>query len=316
MNESFAPMTHNPSAYRLVRYALPGLVPRAGLLVGERIFDLEAAGLPVGLHDVIADWSAMQPRLAALARSSGAPVAATLAQVTLHAPAPDSGTLYCAGANYRDHVAEMARIRGVPVSEDDPEPWHFIKPTRACLTGPGAVQRPEGSKQLDWEAELAVVIGRKARNVSIADALSYVAGYAVANDLSARDLSRRAARPPTNPFHFDWLAHKGFDGSCPLGPYLVPADGIDPQQLRMKLSVNGVVKQDSSTSQMIFSVAEQIAHLSRRTTLLPGDIILTGTPAGVGSGRGEFLATGDRISVEIEGLGELVTTITASGAEA
>jgi 2-keto-4-pentenoate hydratase/2-oxohepta-3-ene-1,7-dioic acid hydratase in catechol pathway len=315
MNESSASMNQTKSGFRLVRYALPGLAPRAGLLAGERIFDLEAAGLPVSLHDVIADWSDMQPRLAALGRA-GAQVAATLAQVTLHAPAPDTGTLYCAGANYRDHVAEMARIRGVPVSEDDPEPWHFIKPTRACLTGPGAVERPEGSKQLDWEAELAVVIGRKARGVSVAEALSFVAGYAVANDLSARDLSRRTARPATNPFHFDWLAHKGFDGSCPLGPWLTPAAGIDPQQLRMKLSVNGVVKQDSSTSQMIFSVAEQIAHLSRRTTLLPGDIILTGTPAGVGSGRGEFLAPGDRVSVEIEGLGELVNHIVDNGVQA
>jgi 2-keto-4-pentenoate hydratase/2-oxohepta-3-ene-1,7-dioic acid hydratase in catechol pathway len=284
-------MTQTQTPFRLVRYALPGLVPRAGLLVGDRIFDLQAAGLPASMHDVIADWSAMQPRLAALARSGDAQVAATLAQATLHAPAPDTGTLYCAGANYRDHVAEMARIRGVPVSEDDPEPWHFIKPTRACLTGPGPVERPEGSKQLDWEAELAVVIGRKARGVSVQEALSFVACYAVANDLSARDLSRRAARPAGNPFHFDWLAHKGFDGSCPLGPWLTPADGIDPQQLRMKLSVNGVTKQDSSTSQMIFSVAEQIAHLSRRTP-------------------------GDRVAVEIEGLGELVNDIVANGAQA
>jgi 2-keto-4-pentenoate hydratase/2-oxohepta-3-ene-1,7-dioic acid hydratase in catechol pathway len=153
------------------------------------------------------------------------------------------------------------------------------------------------------------VIGHKAHRISVAEALSCVAGYTVANDLSARDLSRRAARSPDNTFYLDWLAHKGFDSSCPIGPWLTPAGSIDPQNLRIQLSVNGVSKQDSNTSGMIFSVAEQIAHLSRRTTLLPGDIILTGTPAGVGSGYNEFLAPGDRVSVVVEGLGELVNTI-------
>ncbi|MDB5914680.1 MAG: 2-keto-4-pentenoate hydratase [Ramlibacter sp.] len=302
-------MTQSTPPFRLVRFALPGLAPRAGLLLGERIFDLQSAGLPASLDDVFADWTAMLPRLQALARSDAAQPAATLRQVKLHAPVPLTGTLYCAGANYRDHIAEMARIRGMAPNEDDREPWHFIKPTRACITGPGPVVRPEGCRQLDWEAELAVVIGRKAHRVPVADALSFVACYTVANDLSARDLSRRKARPADNPFHFDWLAHKGFDGSCPLGPWLTPADGIDPQKLWIRLAVNGVSKQDSSTSEMIFSVAQQIAHLSRRTTLLPGDISLTGTPAGVGSGRNEFLAPGDCVTVEIEQLGELVNDI-------
>jgi 2-keto-4-pentenoate hydratase/2-oxohepta-3-ene-1,7-dioic acid hydratase in catechol pathway len=308
-------MTQTATPFRLVRFQLPGLAPRAGVLVGERIFDLETAGLPASLDQVFADWDAMLPRLQALARSGTAQAAATLSQVTLHAPVPVTGTLYCAGANYRDHVAEMARIRGTPPSEDDQEPWHFIKPTRACITGPGGVERPEGCRQLDWEAELAVVIARPARRVKLEDALSYVAGYTVANDLSARDLSRRKARPVENPFHYDWLAHKGFDGSCPIGPWLTPAEGIDPQRLAIRLAVNGVTKQDSNTSEMIFSVAQQIVQLSRRTTLLPGDIILTGTPAGVGSGRNEFLAPGDRVSVEIEGLGELVNHILETGAQ-
>jgi 2-keto-4-pentenoate hydratase/2-oxohepta-3-ene-1,7-dioic acid hydratase in catechol pathway len=302
-------MTQSAAPFRLVRFALPGLAPRAGLLVGERIFDLQAAGLPASMDDVFAEWDAMLPRLQALARSHDAPPAAMLGQATLHAPVPVGGTLYCAGANYRDHVAEMARIRGTVPNEDDREPWHFIKPTRASITGPGPVARPEGCRQLDWEAELAVVIGRKARNVTADQALSIVACYTVANDLSARDLSRRKARPADNPFHFDWLAHKGFDGSCPIGPWLTPAEGIDPQHLWIRLAVNGVSKQDSNTSEMIFSVAQQIVQLSRRTTLMPGDILLTGTPAGVGSGRNEFLAPGDRVSVQIEQLGELVNDI-------
>jgi 2-keto-4-pentenoate hydratase/2-oxohepta-3-ene-1,7-dioic acid hydratase in catechol pathway len=300
-------------AFRLVRYTTKGAAARPGLLVGEQILDLQAAGIASSMEEVFDGWAAIQPRLAKLAASRDAPVTVPLAQATLQAPVPTNGTVYCAGANYRDHVAEMARLRGSPVSDDDKEPWFFVKPTRASITGPGPVARPEGCKQLDWEAELAVVIGRKARNVPVDQALSIVACYTVANDLSARDLSRRAARPPTNPFYFDWLAHKGFDGSCPIGPWLTPAEGINPQALPMRLSVNGVLKQDSSTEQMIFSVAQQIAHLSRRTTLLPGDILLTGTPAGVGSGRGEFLAPGDRVSVEIEGLGELVTHIVENG---
>jgi len=295
--------------FRVIHYSLQGAAPTPGLLIGDNIIDLQAAGLATSMDDLLAHWSERLPRLAALATSSHAtPV--KLAQATLHAPVPTSGTVYCAGANYHDHIAEMAKLRGTAVPpQDDHEPWHFIKPTRACVTGPGPVQRPEGCRKLDWEAELAVVIGHKAHRISVAEALSCVAGYTVANDLSARDLSRRAARSPDNTFYLDWLAHKGFDSSCPIGPWLTPAGSIDPQNLRIQLSVNGVSKQDSNTSGMIFSVAEQIAHLSRRTTLLPGDIILTGTPAGVGSGYNEFLEPGDRVSVVVEGLGELVNTI-------
>jgi len=302
-------MTKKTIPFRVIHYSLQGAAPTPGLLIGDNIIDLQAAGLATSMDDLLAHWSERLPRLAALATSSHAtPV--KLAQATLHAPVPTSGTVYCAGANYHDHIAEMAKLRGTAVPpQDDHEPWHFIKPTRACVTGPGPVQRPEGCRKLDWEAELAVVIGHKAHRISVAEALSCVAGYTVANDLSARDLSRRVARSPDNTFYLDWLAHKGFDSSCPIGPWLTPAGSIDPQNLRIQLSVNGVSKQDSNTSGMIFSVAEQIAHLSRRTTLLPGDIILTGTPAGVGSGYNEFLAPGDRVSVVVEGLGELVNTI-------
>lgn len=295
--------------FRVIHYSLQGSTPRPGLLIDDNIIDLQAAGLATSMDDLLAHWSELLPRLTSLT-TSGHLATVPLAQATLYAPVPISGTVYCAGANYHDHIAEMAKLRGTAVPPlEDPEPWHFIKPTRSCITGPGLVQRPEGCSKLDWEAELAVVIGFKAHRISVAEALSFVAGYTVANDLSARDLSRRSARSTDNPFYFDWLAHKGFDGSCPIGPWLTPAAGIDPQNLRIQLSVNGVAKQDSNTSEMIFSVAEQIAHLSRRTTLWPGDIILTGTPAGVGSGRNEYLAPGDRVSVMVEGLGELVNTI-------
>jgi 2-keto-4-pentenoate hydratase/2-oxohepta-3-ene-1,7-dioic acid hydratase in catechol pathway len=302
-------MTPKTTPFRVIHYSLQGSTPRPGLLIGDNIIDLQTVGLTTSMDDLLAHWGELLPRLTSLATSCHSETV-SLEQAKLYAPVPTSGTVYCAGANYRDHIAEMAKLRGNAVPTlNDHEPWHFIKPTRACVTGPGPVQRPEGCIKLDWEAELAVVIGFKAHRISVAEALSFVAGYTVANDLSARDLSRRAARSPDNPFYFDWLAHKGFDGSCPIGPWLTPAAGIDPQNLRIQLAVNGVTKQDSNTSEMIFSVAEQIAQLSRRTTLLPGDLILTGTPAGVGSGRNEYLAPGDRVSVMVEGLGELVNTI-------
>lgn len=230
-------------------------------------------------------------------------------------PPLEPGTIYCAGANYADHVAEMARARG-ELPPPDPralglKPWFFIKP-RGCAVGSGArVARPAGCRKLDWEAELVAVIGTPARNVPVATALDYVSGYAIANDLSARDLSRRPQLAPGSPFHFDWTAHKGFEGSCPLGPRITPAAEVpDPQRLAIRLWVNGVLKQDSSTSQMIYSVAEQIAHLSTLITLQPGDIVLTGTPAGVGAARNEFLQPGDKVEIEIERLGRLETFIT------
>ena len=135
---------------------------------------------------------------------------------------------------------------------------------------------------------------------------SYVAGYTIANDLSARDRGRRAGVPDASPFKWDWTKHKTFEGSCPLGPWIVPASDIgDPQKLGLKLWVNGVLKQDSNTSDMIFNLAEQIEQFSAGMTLHPGDLILTGTPAGVGAGRGEFLKAGDVVKLWVEKIGEI-----------
>ena len=162
------------------------------------------------------------------------------------------------------------------------------------------------SKEVDWEVELAAVIGRTAKNVPEDKALDYVAGYTAANDLSARDRGRRANISDTSPFKSDWTKHKTFEGSCPLGPWIVPAREIgDPQNLGLKLWVNNVLKQDSNSKDMIFTLAEQIAQLSNGMTLHPGDVILTGTPAGVGSARGEFLKPGDTVKIWIEKIGTL-----------
>jgi 2-keto-4-pentenoate hydratase/2-oxohepta-3-ene-1,7-dioic acid hydratase in catechol pathway len=205
---------------------------------------------------------------------------------------------------------EMAVARGINPDPDPRtlglKPWHFIKASRSVVETQSTVPLPEHSRMVDWEAELVAVIGRPAKNVSVDKALGYVAGYTVGNDLSARDLSTRLHLPDNSPFKYDWVSHKSFDGACPVGPWIAPAKEIpDPQNLSIKLWVNDVPKQDSHTSKMIFSTAEQIAHLSTRITLHPGDLILTGTPAGVGMARGEFLKPGDEVKVWIEGIGKL-----------
>ena len=287
--------------------------PRAGLIAGDRIVDIAEATSrrdDETVLGVLSRWDAARDRLDEIARRPGVP----LSQAKLLAPIPVPGTIFCAGANYADHAAEMARRRG---QEPPPDPhtiglrsWHFIKASR-CVIGPDeTIELPRTSKKVDWEAELAVVIGRKAKDVPERDALAYVAGYTIANDLSARDLSRREGLPESSSFKNDWVAQKCFDGACPLGPWIIPAADIpNPHDLAMTLSINGAVKQDSNTGQMIFSIEEQIADLSARMTLWPGDIILTGTPAGVGVARGEFLKSGDVVRIEIAGIGELVNKV-------
>jgi len=298
-------------SYKLVTYDA-GRGARAGIVVNERVYDVaEATGRKADetVLALLADWPNAKTRLATLAAApSGSGVA--LDSVSLLAPIPNPGAIFCAGANYADHVLEMATAQNI-APEPDPhsvglKSWHFIK-TIGCVAAPGeVVELPPRSSKVDWEAELAVVIGRTAKNVPLERALDYVAGYTIANDLSARDFTKRAQVPDSSPFRYDWVAHKCFDKSCPLGPWIIPAEAIgDPQKLAIALSVNGVVKQNSNTSVMIFTVAEQVSHLSEKLTLRPGDVILTGTPAGVGTPRGEFLKAGDDVRISIEKIGEL-----------
>jgi 2-keto-4-pentenoate hydratase/2-oxohepta-3-ene-1,7-dioic acid hydratase in catechol pathway len=298
-------------AYRLVTYAADS-GPRAGLVIGEEVLD--AAALTGNAGDatvlgILEDWPAAQARLAKAAATPGKGRA--LADVRLLAPIRWPSAIYCAGANYADHAAEMARAQNRPPPPDPHtlglKPWHFIKAGRSTLAAPGETVAITGlSQTMDWEIELAAVIGRPAKNVSLADALEHVAGYTIANDLSARDMGRRTGVPEDSPFKFDWVAHKNFDGACPLGPWIVPVGDIpDPQSLGLKLWVNDVVKQDSNTGKMIFSIAEQIAHLSSRITLNTGDVVLTGTPSGVGAARKEFLKAGDEVKLWIEHIGTL-----------
>ena len=289
--------------------------PRAGIIVGDSVFDaaeLTKQAPYENVLDILEDWPQAKETIRAAARKTG--TGWTIAETHFHAPVLWPGAIYCAGANYRDHAAEMAkRMNRAPDANPKSsggKPWHFLKTPRS-VADPGEVIVATGyCKNLDWEIELAAVIGRPTKNVPVEDALSYVAGYTAANDLSARDLSRRPEAAPGSAFYFDWIGQKCFDGACPLGPWIVPADDIlDPQNLSLKLWVNDVLKQNSNTGEMIFTIAEQIAHLSRGMTLYPGDIILTGTPAGVGAGRGEFLRPGDVVKIEIEAIGILSNRI-------
>lgn len=291
--------------------------PRAGIAAGGKVADAAKAtgnATDANVLAILEDWAAAEQRLNAAADKLSAGSLETMDQdsLTLLSPVHWPVSLYCAGANYSDHVAAMAARQGLPVEPDPKEsglnPWHFLKPPRTAVGDKANVYVVSAS--LDWEIELAAVIGTKARNVSVGDALSYVAGYTIANDLSARDLSRRPGIADTTPFKWDWIGQKCFDGSCPLGPTIVPASQIaNPMDMAMRLYVNDELKQNSNSGNMIFNIADQIAHISTRLTLHPGDVILTGTPSGTGAESGTFMKAGDVVRAEIDGLGALTTYI-------
>lgn len=306
--------------YRLATYALADSTPQAGVVIGDRIHAadslLQLPGLTV--LDMLRRWDEVHPLLSEAARASGE-TGLPIDAVTLLPPVLYPGAFFCAGANYWDHLAEMAdfvkRTTGAaPATSKAPEPWFFVKTVVGTLVGHGkAVPLPSFSRKVDWEAELGVVIGRPARNVGERDALDHVAGYVIVNDLSARDHVKREG----SPFIYDWVGQKCFDDAAPIGPWLTPAAYVpNPHDLEIKLWVNGALKQSSNTSQMVHSIAEQVAYLSRHVTLQPGDLIATGTPAGVGMPREEFLKPGDEVRIEIEGLGVLTNRMVADRAVA
>jgi 2-keto-4-pentenoate hydratase/2-oxohepta-3-ene-1,7-dioic acid hydratase in catechol pathway len=232
-------------------------------------------------------------------------------------PVPTPPNLYMIGANYADHSREMRGLSPeVPIEKPSEGPFVFLKPTSTLVGHREPVVLPSIYRSVDWEVELAVVIGRRAHRVSEADALSHVAGYTVANDISMRDAFRRSEDVEL-PMQFDWFAMKGWTTSCPAGPALLPAEYCPrPGELDLRLTVNGEVQQESSTREMIFSTEEIIAYISRVVPLLPGDMIGTGTCAGVGAGRGRFLSEGDVVVAEIEGIGALENTAVAEAVEA
>jgi 2-keto-4-pentenoate hydratase/2-oxohepta-3-ene-1,7-dioic acid hydratase in catechol pathway len=304
--------------YRLVSFCASDGRPHAGVKIGERIHPAEkllpAACDTSSVLAMLRDWDRMHPLLDKAAAQVDPAAGMAERDVNLLAPILYPGALFCAGANYWDHLEEMAEIAkrttGKALSMiKGAEPWFFLKTCRGSIVGPGSpVRLPSFSKQVDWEGELGVVIARPTRRFSERRAMEAIAGFVIVHDLSARDLMKRESTP----FIYDWIGQKCFDDSAPMGPWLTPAAYVrDPNNLRIKLSVNGVMKQDSNTGRMVHSIAEQIAYLSRHVTLQPGDVIATGSPAGVGLPKGEFLKIGDRVEIEIEGCGTLVNTMIA-----
>lgn len=276
---------------RLVSYLHDGDW-RAGLLIAEDVF-----ALPGSVRDLIALPARDLTALVESATDDG-PVG-RLNELGLGPPIPDPEKILCLGLNYRDHAAES----GMPVPST---PVVFAK-FRNSLVGSGApVVLPRVSEQIDYEGELAVVIGSRAKEVSERDALDHVAGYMPFNDISARDLQLATSQ---------WTPGKALDTFGPCGPALVLAAEVpDPQALRVRTRVNGRLVQDGSTADMIFPVAQTIAFLSSAMTLEPGDLVVTGTPAGVGFTRKPplFLRDGDVVEVEIDGLGTLINPVVAA----
>jgi 2-keto-4-pentenoate hydratase/2-oxohepta-3-ene-1,7-dioic acid hydratase in catechol pathway len=277
--------------------------PRAcGVINGEYI-DVNAADHEMpstvrGLLEMGPDWQ--RRAWAALPRGI---VRHDPSNVKLLAPVPDPRKIVCIGLNYRDHAAES----GVPVPT---EPILFSKYPTTLIGHDAQIVLPSVSHEVDYEAELVVVIGRKGRHLAREHALAYVGGYAVGHDVSARDWQ-------LNKPGKQWMAGKTFDTFAPVGPELVTPDEVpDPQNLGIRLRLNGQTMQDSSTSQLVFGVAELIAYLSQVFTLEPGDLIFTGTPPGVGMARKPpvWLKPGDRVEVEIDRLGKLSNTVIADRA--
>ena len=261
--------------------------------------DLQAADptLPTCLKDLLALPDGLARAAAALQKGQAASQFVT---GRLLAPIPRPGKVICIGLNYRDHAVES----GQPIPT---EPICFSKFSSAVIGPETPIQLPKVAHKVDYEAELVVVIGKRGKNISCADAMSYIAGYTVGNDVSARDW--QIGRPGGQ-----WLMGKTPDTFAPLGPHLVTCDEVaDPHQLQIQLRLNGETLQNSNTKELIFKLDELIAHLSQIITLEPGDVIFTGTPPGVGAARKPpiFLKPGDVTEVEIAGLGVLKNSVIA-----
>ncbi len=276
---------------RLAMFSVAGRESRAGLVNDRGIYDICARipESPPAMAAILEAWASLKPALVKLG-SEAADHA--LEAVRLTAPIPRPGKILCLGLNYRDHAAEAG------MALPDSQLW-FAK-MQTAVNGPfDAIQLPRVSTKLDYEAELAIVIGRRCRHVSRADAPAVIAGYCVANDVSVRDWQLRTSQ---------FVLGKSFDTHAPFGPWIVTADEIpDAQNLGIRCLVNGEIRQNSNTREMVFDCLSMIKHLSQAMTLEPGDLILTGTPAGVGavSKPPRFLVAGDLVRVEIDGIGAI-----------
>ncbi|MCC6627086.1 MAG: fumarylacetoacetate hydrolase family protein [Chloroflexi bacterium] len=306
----------------LVTFAIDEPDGRLGLLDGSRVLDLGAAAAVLGGATAsVATMSGFlhggghAHELAASLRERATRTAEPawwfdLDAVRLRPPVPHPPKILCLAGNYAAHIREGG---GVAPAKTNTTPQPFIKPITTLIAHGESIRLPGPlCTAVDYEGELVAVIGRDCRDVPAARALDYVAGYACFNDVSGRKLTITAEREiNARTGFFDWLSGKWFDTFGPLGPMLVTADAVpDPQALTLTTRVNGAVRQQAGTGDMIFTVAETIAWLSQFVTLQPGDLIATGTPSGVGSTTGTFLQAGDVVEVEITGLGTLRNPVT------
>ncbi len=270
---------------------------------------LEAGGK--GIQAARRAAKAGQARLGTPAKADGK-VGLPIGRVRLRAPVRCPKKVFCLAGNYQDHIEEGG---GRMVLQDRQTPRVFMKPPSTTVIGPGdRILIPPVARAIDWEGELAVVIGRRAKGVKAEKALSYVAGYTVMNDVSERRLQikKRTESRPRDQW-FDWLNGKWLDTFAPEGPWIVTRDQIpDPQVLEIMTYVNGELRQNNSTSKMLYPVAKVIEYISAIITLEPGDLISTGTISGVGATKGEFLKPGDEVAVEVSGIGRLTNRVAAS----
>ena len=275
--------------------------PRAALRRDGNYVDLHATdgNIPPSVRGILVGGARA---IEAVQRAAERPDAVTypITQVKLHAPVVDPRKIICLGLNYRDHAAES----GAPIPK---EPILFSKYPTALIGNGEAIVLPRVSTEVDFEAELVIIVGNKGRHIPAESAMAHVAGYAVGHDVSARDWQLKKDGK-------QWMVGKTFDTFAPVGPELVTVDEVpDPHALPIRLRLNGTTMQDSNTSQMIFSVSQTLAYLSQVFTLEPGDLIFTGTPPGVGFARKPpvFLKGGDTVEVEIGGLGVLHNPVVA-----
>jgi 2-keto-4-pentenoate hydratase/2-oxohepta-3-ene-1,7-dioic acid hydratase in catechol pathway len=266
-----------------------------------------------GLMTVFARWAETEPVLLDVAKALGDNASARASlQVPEHledwlTPLRYPDKVICAGANYYDHMTKDGGHSDF--SKDDNIPVFFLKPPHTTLVGQGkSVRYPIQSTKFDYELELAFVIGKRGRRIATEDAHDHIAGYTIGLDLSARDWQRH----PKHLAKFDLFGGKAFDDSCPLGPAIVPARFVHDGNLELKFYLNGELKQDANTKDMIWPVPELVSRISEHVTLEPGDVVLTGTPAGVGLSTGVWTQVGDRLRGEITGLGSLQVEIVAA----
>lgn len=266
-----------------------------GAIAGDRVVDLGAAGFPGDMVELIARWPQIEDKIRRQIARGMTDFA--LSAVRLRAPVPNPQKIVAIGLNYADHVAETGR------QKPDRQVWFAKLPN--AVNGPyDDIQLPRASSMIDYEAELVVVIGKHCRHVAREDAADIVFGYMAGNDVSVRDWQSHTPQ---------WILGKSFDTHAPAGPWIVTADEIgDPHALGIRCFVNGDMRQNSNTEHLVFNVWDQIAHVSQAMTLLPGDLIFTGTPGGVGMAMNppSFLKSGDVVRVEIDRIGAIEARMT------